>query len=54
VASLLYLRLTARESWPLSLAVSLVGFAFVYGVFERALAVPFPPSLLAAWLGLGG
>jgi putative tricarboxylic transport membrane protein len=49
----LYLR-TARERWPASIALSLAGFAFVYGLFEKALSVPFPPGQLLVWLGYGG
>jgi len=46
-----YLKLGARERWATSLALSLGGFAFVYGLFERTLGVPFPPGALLAWLG---
>jgi putative tricarboxylic transport membrane protein len=51
VTTLLYL-LTARERWPLSIGLSLAGFAFVYGLFEKGLGVPFPPGQLLVWLGL--
>ena len=53
VTTVLYLRV-ARERWPLSIGLSLAAFAFVYGVFEKALSVPFPPSQLLVWLGYGG
>jgi TctA family transporter len=53
VTTVLYLR-TARERWPITIVLSLVAFAFVYGLFERGLGVPFPPGLLLVWLGLGG
>lgn len=52
VATFLYLKLSARERWPISVALSLFGFAFVYGLFEKALGVPFPPAQLLVWLGL--
>jgi hypothetical protein len=47
----LYLKLGARERWGVSVALSLGGFALVYGLFERALGVPFPPAALLTWLG---
>jgi TctA family transporter len=53
VASALYLR-TARERWPITIVLSLAAFAFVYGLFERGLSVPFPPGQLSVWLGHGG
>jgi putative tricarboxylic transport membrane protein len=52
VTTLLYLR-AARERWPLSVGLSLAGFAFVYGLFEKGLGVPFPPGQLFVWLDLG-
>ncbi len=53
VTTLLYLS-TARERWPLAIGLSLAGFAFVYGLFEKGLGVPFPPGALFVWLGYGG
>jgi putative tricarboxylic transport membrane protein len=53
VTSVLYLR-AARERWPISIGLSLVGFAFIYGLFEKGLGVPFPPGRLFVWLGYGG
>jgi TctA family transporter len=53
LTTFLYLKLGARERWPMSIALSLGGFLFVYGLFERALGVPFPPGRLATWLGYG-
>ena len=34
--------------------LSLAAFAFVYGLFEKALSVPFPPARLFVWLGYSG
>jgi len=51
--SLLYLKL-GREGWVMTVVLSLFNFAFIYGIFERGLAVPFPPGELFVWLGLGG
>ena len=53
VTTLLYLR-SARERWSLAIGLSLAGFAFVYGLFEKGLGVPFPPGALFVWLGYGG
>jgi hypothetical protein len=53
LTSFLYLRLGAREPWSMVIALSLGGFVFVHGLFERALGVPFPPGSLLAWLGYG-
>jgi TctA family transporter len=53
VTSFLYLRLGARERWTVSVALSLGGFLFVYGLFARLLMVPFPPGRLYEWLGYG-
>ena len=53
LTTLLYLR-AARERWLVSAGLSLAGFAFVYGLFERGLGVPFPPGQLLVWLGLVG
>ncbi|PYM12147.1 MAG: hypothetical protein DMD81_24820 [Candidatus Rokuibacteriota bacterium] len=51
VTTFLYLKIAGRERWPMTIALSLGGFAFVYGVFEKGLGVPFPPAQLAVWLG---
>ena len=48
--TLFYLK-TSRERWPLSVALSLAGSAFVFGLFERGLGVPFPPGRILVWLG---
>ena len=53
VATLQYLKISARERWPISVLLSVFGFLFVYGLFEKALGVPFPPGQLLVWLGLG-
>ena len=42
----------ARERWPITLVLTVAAFAFVYGIFEKALAVPFPSGQLFVWLGL--
>jgi hypothetical protein len=52
LTTFLYLR-AARERWPVCIALSLAAFAFVYGLFETGLGVPFPPGRLFVWLGDG-
>ena len=52
LTTLLYLR-AARERWAVCIALSLAALAFVYGLFETALGVPFPPGRLFTWLGDG-
>jgi hypothetical protein len=37
-----------------TVALSLLVLAFVHGLFERGLGVPFPPGQLAVWLGYDG
>jgi hypothetical protein len=49
VSMLLYLRLAGREKWPMALAVTFFTWLFVYGLFERALSIPFPDGLLLTW-----
>jgi TctA family transporter len=46
VATFLYLKVGARERWPITILLTVFGFAFVYGLFEKALGVPFPPGHL--------
>ena len=40
-----------RERGPITVAMTLFGFAFVWGVFEKALGVPFPPDRVFVWPG---
>jgi hypothetical protein len=48
----LYLRVGGREGWWMCAILTAAAFAFVYGLFERGLGVPFPAGQLFAWLGL--
>jgi TctA family transporter len=50
LCTFLLLKLGSREGWPVSLAMTAGVAAFIYGVFERGLRVPFPPGQLLAWL----
>jgi hypothetical protein len=51
--SFFYLK-AGREGWVMTVVLSLFNFAFIYGIFELGLAVPFPPGELFVWLGLAG
>ena len=50
VATFLYLK-AAREKWLLTIVLTALSWAFVYGIFERVLLVPFTPGQLFVWLG---
>jgi len=47
---LAYLKFAGREKWPVTLLVTFVIWVFFYGLFERALSVPFPDGELFTWL----
>lgn len=49
----IYLRLGAQERWLMCAVLTVAAAAFVYGLFGRALRVPFPAGRLFAWLGVG-
>lgn len=51
VLTFLYLKLGAGERWPISLALTALGYAFFHGLFDSALHVPFPQGLLFELLG---
>lgn len=48
---LLYLKLEARESWTMSLGVTLGVSALFYGLFDALLHLPFARGWLFAWPG---
>jgi TctA family transporter len=50
VTTFLYLKVSARERWWMSAILTACAFAFVYGLFEKGLGVPFPDGALLAWL----
>jgi hypothetical protein len=47
--SLAYLRLTAREGWPVSLAYAAVSGIVFYALFGIAVRIPFEPGMLTYW-----
>ena len=52
VGTFLYLKLGAKEGWGITLILTVVAFAFFWGIFDLALHLPFPPGDLFVWLGL--
>ena len=46
VSMILYLKLAGKEKWPMTIAVTFFTWLFIYGLFERALSIPFPEGLL--------
>jgi hypothetical protein len=38
--------LAGKEKWPMTIAVTLFTWLFIYGLFERTLSIPFPEGLL--------
>ena len=50
VSMILYLKIAAKEKWPITIVVSLCTWLFVYGLFERTLSIPFPDGLLLTWI----
>ena len=50
ISMLLYLKLAGNEKWPMAIIVTFFTWLFTYGLFERALSIPFPDGLLFTWL----
>ena len=51
VATFLYLKVGAREKWPITLVLSFRAWIFFYGPFDYSLHLPFPEGELFLWLG---
>lgn len=47
----LYLKLGGGEKWPITIILTLCGWAFFYGLFDYSLGIPFPQGQLLLWLG---
>jgi putative tricarboxylic transport membrane protein len=52
LCTFLQMRISARERWWLSLILAASSWVFIYGLFDRALRVPFPQGQLFVWLSL--
>ena len=50
LCTFIYLRIGSREKWLLSLILTGLSWAFIYGLFDRVLHVPFPQGQLFQWL----
>ena len=46
LCTFLFLKVGAREKWPISIILTLLAWAGFYTVFEYALSLPFPPGTL--------
>lgn len=46
VSMILYLKFAGKEKWPMTIAVTFFTWLFIYGLFERALSIPFPEGLI--------
>ncbi len=49
VTTVLYMIVAGQEKWWVALTVGAVSWAVFYGLFERALQIPFPPPALLEW-----
>jgi len=45
-----YMRIEGRERWSLTASLAAVMTLFIYGLFDRLLAIPWPPSLIGELL----
>ncbi len=46
LCTFIYLKIGAREKWPISIILAVATGVFVYVLFDQLLHVPFPPGLL--------
>ena len=47
-----YLKFQGRESWKLSILLTVIAWLCFWGLFVRLLHLPFPDGLVLTWLGL--
>jgi len=47
-----YLKFQGRESWVLSIALTVIAWLVFWGLFVKLLTLPFPEGLLITWLGI--
>lgn len=50
VGTFLYLKFGARENWLISVVLTVIAWAFFYGLFDYMLHLPFPEGELFYWL----
>lgn len=46
LTTILYLKIAGREKWPITLLLSFIAWACFYGLFVRALHLPFPDPVI--------
>jgi hypothetical protein len=49
VATFLYLKVGARERWPITACLTLLAWILFYGLFDFTLHLPFPKGELFLW-----
>ena len=47
-----YLKFQGRESWTLSILLTVIAWLCFWGLFVRLLHLPFPDGLVLTWLGI--
>ena len=47
-----YLKFQGRESWTLSILLTVIAWLCFWGLFVRLLHLPFPEGLVLTWLGI--
>jgi hypothetical protein len=47
-----YLKFQSKESWRLSVILTVIAFVFFYTLFVKLLTLPFPEGQIFIWLGL--
>ena len=47
-----YLKFQGRESWTLSILLTVIAWLCFWGLFVRLLHLPFPDGLVFTWLGI--
>lgn len=48
-----YLRFQGKESWVLSIVLTVIAYGFFWALFVKVLTLPFPEGHIFTWLGLG-
>jgi putative tricarboxylic transport membrane protein len=47
-----YLKFQGRESWKLSILLTVIAWLCFWGLFVKLLHLPFPDGLILTWLGI--
>ena len=47
-----YLKFQSKESWLLSITLTVAAFVFFWILFVKLLTLPFPQGLIFTWLGM--